>query len=153
MIRVLFVCEHNSGRSQMAEAYLKKYAGDKIHVESAGLNPGALNPSVVESMLEDGIDISGATTDNVFDYFKEERKYDIVITVCSPEVDQKCPIFPGKSLRVNWPFPDPSLFEGDKEEVLSMIRPVRDKIKSKIKNFVESYETKGLKMFVEEKAS
>lgn len=153
MIRVLFVCEHNSARSQIAEAYLKKYGGDKFHAESAGIEPGNLNPYVVESMLEDGIDISGATTDSVIKYFQEERQYEVVITVCSPEVDKRCPIFPGKALRMNRPFPDPSQLEGDKGEIISQIRPIREAIKTEIKNFIEAYQTKGLKIFVEQDSS
>jgi arsenate reductase len=146
MINVLFVCEHNSGRSQMAEAYLKKFGYGIFHAESAGLEPGTLNPHVVESMREDGIDISHATTDSVFGFFREERRYDVVITVCSQEADQKCPLFPGKTLRLNWPFPDPAHIRGD--DAVSKIRVIRDEIKGKIIAFVEKYHEDGLKLFL-----
>ena len=80
--KVLFVCIHNSARSQMAEAFLKQMAGDRLEVESAGLEPGKLNPIVVEAMKEVGIDISQNKTKSVFDFYKQGKKYDYVITVC-----------------------------------------------------------------------
>lgn len=150
MIRVLFVCEHNSGRSQMAEAYLKLYGEKHFNAESAGLEPGVINPYVAASMLEDGIDITDNPTDSVFSFFQEERQYDIVVTVCSKEVSEKCPIFPGRALRFNWPFPDPSKLEGDREEILSELKKIRLQIKEKIIQFVAEYEEKGLKLFLKE---
>ena len=78
--KVLFICGHNSGRSQMAEAFLKDIAGDRIHVESAGLEPKPVNPLVVEVMQEIGFDLSNARSDSVFDFFKAGRLYDYVIT-------------------------------------------------------------------------
>ncbi len=153
MLKVLFVCEHNSARSQMAEAYLNKLGKGKFMAESGGLEPGVLNPYVVKSMLEEHIDISGGKTNSVFSFFQEERQYDIVVTVCSPEVSEKCPIFPGKTLRLNWPFPDPSLLTGDEEEILSKLRPIRNMIKEKIQSFVREYDEKGLKLFLEDSAT
>ena len=84
MLRVLLVCQHNSARSQMAEAYLTHLGGEKFFVESAGLEPGTLNPYVVDALKEDGIDISRHSTDTMFNYFQEGRQYHIVISVCSP---------------------------------------------------------------------
>ena len=81
-MRVLFICGHNSGRSQMAEAFLNKTAGHKMHIESAGLEPKPINPLVVEVMQEIGYDLSRAKPDSVFEFFKEGRLYDYVITVC-----------------------------------------------------------------------
>ena len=81
-IQVLFICGHNSGRSQMAEAFLKDMAGDRIDVESAGLEPKPVNSLVVEVMQEIGYDLSKARSDSVFEFFKEGRLYDYVITVC-----------------------------------------------------------------------
>lgn len=85
----------------MAEAYLNHFGGDEFQVESAGIESGELNPTLVEVMNEDGIDISNHSIDNVFRYFQEERRYDMINSVCSPEVDKQCPIFPGKALRMN----------------------------------------------------
>lgn len=150
MIRVLFVCEHNSARSQMAGAYLRHLGGNDFQVESAGLEAGNINPNVIEVLAEEGIDISGHTTNSVMDFFRQGRQYDMVITVCSPEVDEKCPLFPGRTLRFNWPFPDPSALKGDKEEVLAKVREIRDQIKIQVGLFLEEYREKGLKLFLQQ---
>ncbi len=134
--RVLFICVHNTARSQIAEAYLTYFAGDRFEVNSAGLEPGKLNPYVVEVMKEDGIDISGNKTKSVFDLYREGRIYSYVITVCSREAEDKCPIFPGPVNRVHWPFPDPSRFQGTEKEKLRQTREVRNAIKEKIKKFI-----------------
>lgn len=149
MIRVLFICEHNSARSQIAEAYLKKYGAGKFEAESAGLEAGVLNPLVVEVLFEEGIDISHNTTESVLRLYQQERQYDIIITVCSPEVSEKCPVFPGKALRLNWPFPDPSRLSGDPEKVMTDLRVIRNQIKYKVMDFVTEYEEKGLNIFIE----
>ncbi len=136
--RVLFICVHNSARSQMAEAFLKKYGGDRFSVESAGLEPGTLNPVVVEVMKEVGIDISHKTTNSVFDFFRQGRLYDYVITVCDAAQSEKCPIFPGVAKRIHWSFPDPSAFNGSHEDKLQRIRQVRDQIEQQIKDWIRS---------------
>ena len=138
-IKVLFLCIHNSARSQMAEAYLKKFAGEKFDVESAGLESGKLNPLAVEAMKEDGIDISGNITKSVFDFYKEGRIYDYVITVCDEANAAKCPIFPGVHKKINWSFDDPSQFEGTPEEKLKRTIMVRDEIKVAVTDFIEEY--------------
>ncbi len=92
--KILFVCIHNSARSQMAEAFLKKYGGEHFEAESAGLEPGTLNPNVVEVMKEVGIDISNNGTQSVFDLFWKGRLYNAVITVCDKVSAESCPIFP-----------------------------------------------------------
>ena len=130
--RVLFVCVHNSARSQMAEAFLSKYGGDRFEVESAGLEPGKLNPIVVEAMKEVGIDISQNKTKSAFDFYKQGKQYDYVITVCDESQSGACPVFPGKGDRLNWGFDDPSKFQGAWEEKLEKTREVRDKIKRRI---------------------
>jgi len=130
--RVLFICVHNSARSQMAEAFLKQIAGDRFEVESAGLEPGKLNPVVVEAMKEVGIDISGNKTKSVFDFYKQGKQYDYVITVCDESQSGACPMFPGKGERLHWGFDDPSGFQGTWEEKLEKTREVRDKIKRRI---------------------
>jgi len=135
-IKVLFVCVHNSARSQMAEAFLNKLGADKFYAESAGIEPGNLNPYVVEVMKEVGIDISNNSTKSVFDFFRQGRTYDYVITVCDKEAAERCPIFPGKTIRLNWSFKDPSKFSGEKEEILKQVREVREAIKKKIEEFI-----------------
>ena len=135
---VLFICVHNSARSQMAEAFLKKYAGDRFDVESAGLEPGKLNPIVVEVMKEVGIDISQNKTKSVFDFYKQGKQYDYVITVCDESQSGACPMFPGKGERLHWGFDDPSSFQGTPEERLEKTRVVRDKIRKKIEEWLHN---------------
>jgi arsenate reductase (thioredoxin) len=135
--KVLFVCVHNSARSQMAEEYLRQTAGGEYECESAGLEPGTINPLVVEVLKEEGIDISGKQTKSVFDLFKAGKKYQYVITVCSRDAEEKCPIFPGVTQRFNWPFDDPSKVEGSREEKLEKVRAIRDQIKEKVNGFIE----------------
>ena len=93
-IKVLFLCIHNSARSQMAEAYLKKFGGEKFQVESAGLEPGKLNLLAIEAMKEDGIDISNNPTKDVFEMFKQGKIFNYVVTVCDPKASESCPYFP-----------------------------------------------------------
>lgn len=138
MLKVLFLCVHNSARSQMAEAYFKALAGDKAIVESAGLEPGALNPYVVEAMAEDGIDISHRPTKSVFDFYKQGRLFDYVVTVCSKEAAERCPIFPGNAVQLHWPFADPSQFKGNHDEIMVKVREVRDAIQQKVTEFYQS---------------
>jgi arsenate reductase (thioredoxin) len=106
-------------------------------VESAGLEPGVLNPRVVRALQEDGIDISSHGTQDVFLLYKEGRTYRYVITVCSREAAERCPIFPGRTERLHWPFPDPSTFYGTDDEVMAQVREVRDAIRDKVKEFVD----------------
>ena len=136
--KVLFVCSHNSARSQMAEAFLKKYGGGRFDVESAGLEPGKLNSIVVEAMKEIGIDISQNKTKSVFDFYKQGKLYNYVITVCDESQSGRCPIFPGIAQRVHWGFADPSSFTGPQEEKLKKTREVRDQIEAKIKEWLKT---------------
>ena len=134
--RVLFVCIHNSGRSQMAEALLRSIAGDRFEAESAGLEAGKLNPVVVASMRELGIDISSAKTKTVTDLLAQGRPYHIVVTVCDEANGERCPLFPGQVReRIHWSFEDPSAFQGTPEEKLAKTRVVRDRIKAKLEEF------------------
>lgn len=130
--RVLFLCIHNSARSQMAEAFLKRLAGDRFDVESAGLEPGKLNPLVVAAMRADGIDISGNGTQSVFDLFKAGRRFDCVISVCDAASAERCPVFPGVAKRLNWSFADPSSFTGSDEDRLRQTIAVRDEIRAAV---------------------
>jgi arsenate reductase len=135
--RVLFVCVHNSARSQIAEAFLNRTASDRFTAESAGLAPGRLNPVVVEVMKEVGIDISKKKTNSVQDFYNEGRTYDYVITVCDEASAQSCPNFPGKAVRLHWSFIDPSGFSGTHGEIKEMTRALRDQIRSKVAHFIE----------------
>jgi arsenate reductase len=135
--RVLFVCIHNSARSQMAEAFLNQICPDDFEAQSAGLEPGKLNPVVVEAMQESGIDISGNQTKAVFDIFKSGKMFAYVITVCDEASAERCPIFPGVTQRLQWSFPDPSSFQGTPAEKLAGTRTVRDAIKAKVEAWCE----------------
>lgn len=136
MDKVLFVCVHNSARSQMAEAFLNKYGNGRFQAESAGLEPGMLNPLVVEVMREAGIDISQNQTKSVFDFYKQGRLYSYVITVCDESQAEGCPLFPGNARRLHWSFADPSGFSGTHQEKLAQTRKVRDAIEEKIKAWI-----------------
>lgn len=137
--RVLFICVHNSARSQISEEYLRRYADDLFDVESAGLEAGTLNPYVVEVLKEDGIDISGKETRKVWNLYRSGKAYAYVITVCSREAERNCPVFPGPVNRISWPFPDPSAYEGTREEILAKTRKLRDTIRDRVGSFVEEY--------------
>ena len=136
-IKVLFVCIHNSARSQMAEAFLKKIGGDRFESQSSGLEPGILNPLAVEVMQEVGINISSNQTKSVFDFFKNGELFDYVITVCDGASAEKCPIFPGITTRLNWSFADPAALEGDNEVRRASARKIRDEIQTAVEAFVE----------------
>lgn len=138
-IKVLFVCVHNSARSQMAEAFLNKLGEGKFIAESAGLEPGVLNPIVIDAMKEIGIDISQNKTKSVFDFYKQGKLFNFVITVCDESSGERCPIFPGIVEKLHWSFEDPSSFTGSYEEKLAKVRIVRDKIKAKVEEFVKNF--------------
>jgi arsenate reductase (thioredoxin) len=130
--RVLFVCIHNSARSQMAEALLNQLCPNEFEAQSAGLEPGKLNPVVVEAMQEIGIDISGKQTKGVLDFVKAGTLFSHVITVCDEASAERCPIFAGITQRLHWSFPDPSAVPGTHEEKLARTREIRDTIKAKV---------------------
>jgi len=135
--RVLFVCIHNSARSQMAEAFLNKYGKDHFIAESAGLEPGKMNPNVVKVMQEKGIDLSQKGTQGVFELFKKGTQYDAVVTVCDEASAEQCPVFPGKGKRIAWSFEDPSSLKGTQEEVLAHTRKIRDQIEQSVRDFIK----------------
>jgi arsenate reductase len=124
----------------MAEAFLKKYGGEHFEAESAGLEPGKLNPNVVEVMKEIGIDISNNGTQSVFDLFRKGRLYNAVVTVCDGASAESCPIFPGRVKRIAWSFADPSSFTGSREEILQKTAEVRNEIEQKVIGFVKEAE-------------
>lgn len=135
--KVLFVCLHNSGRSQMAEAYLRRLGGDKFEVESAGFEPRPVNPLVVEAMLEEGFDLTRVKADSAFEFYQEGRLYNYVIGVCDTATFQRCPVFPGVTKRLHWSFPDPAELQGTHEERLQGVRKIRDAIEQRIKDWLK----------------
>lgn len=143
-LKVLFVCVHNSARSQMAEAFLNNLAGDRFQAESAGMEAGVLNPLAVEVMKEEGIDISRNKIKSVFDKYKRGELFSYVVTVCDEANAQTCPIFPGlRTQTLHWSFEDPAAFEGSQEEKLGKTRRVRDAIKEKVLEFIAKQEGAG----------
>jgi arsenate reductase len=136
-IRVLFVCVHNTARSQIAEAFLNTLAGDTFSASSAGFEPGTLNPLAVEVMKEAGIDISRNKAKSVFELYRSGAIFGYVISVCDVEAAQRCPTFPGITRTIIWSFPDPASFTGPWEERLAKTRKVRDAIRAKIEEFIK----------------
>jgi arsenate reductase len=120
----------------MAEALLSALAGDSFIAESAGLRPTRIHPLVVEAMDEIGFDLSKKETKSVFTFYQEGRLYDYVITVCKEAIERECPVFPGITKRLNWPFDNPEAFEGSHEEKLARVKRVRDEIRSKIEQWI-----------------
>ena len=135
--KILFICVHNSARSQMAEAWTNRICGDFFEAQSAGLEPGTLNPLAVEVMREVGIDISHKQTRGVFDVFKSGQLFAYVVTVCDESSAEKCPIFAGPTKRLHWSFPDPSQVAGSQEDKLEQVREIRDQIRETIENWCE----------------
>jgi arsenate reductase (thioredoxin) len=134
---VLFVCVRNSARSQMAEAFLTNICPDDFMAESAGLEPGALDPLAVAVMQEAGIDISRNSTRSAFDLFKSGKTYSYVITVCDETSGERCPVFPGKARRLHWTFSDPATLQGSSEERLAQARVIRDQIRAAVEAWCE----------------
>jgi arsenate reductase len=135
--RVLFVCIHNSARSQMAEALLRHLAAERFEVESAGLEPGKLNPFAIKVMEEMNVNMSGHYAKGVTETAASGRHFDFVIAVCDQEAAEKCPIFPGGGERLHWNFPDPSALAGTDEEKLARTREIRDLIKATILDWLQ----------------
>ena len=133
MKRVLFVCTHNSARSQMAEGLLRHYSGEHFEAFSAGTEPGSLHPLAVRAMAELGIDISGHSSKPVDQFL--DQSFDFVVTVCD-QARESCPVFPGAASQLHWSFEDPSQVEGSESEQLEVFRRVRDEIAARIRRFV-----------------
>jgi arsenate reductase len=132
---VLFVCIHNSARSQMAEAFVNASCDGVLQAYSAGLEGGNLNPVVVDAMAEIRLDISQNRTKTVADDDIRSRAYDYVVTVCDEASAEACPIYPSMGKRLHWSFPDPSAFTGTRDEKLDLTRKVRDDIAARIRVF------------------
>jgi arsenate reductase len=133
MKNILVLCTGNSCRSQIAEGYLRYFAGDKTTVYSAGIETHGVNPKAIEVMKEDGIDISHHTSNNIDEYLNID--FDLVITVCD-NAKESCPYFPTNAIKFHYNFPDPAKAVGSREEVMAQFRDVRDMIKEYSRNFV-----------------
>jgi arsenate reductase (thioredoxin) len=131
--RVLFICTHNSARSQMAEGFLRHIAGDRFEVHSAGTEATRVRPEAITVMGELGIDISGQTSKTFARYLPEP--WDFVITVCD-DANESCPVFPGTADRSHWSFEDPSKATGTEEQRLEAFRGVRNEIAARVRTFV-----------------
>ncbi len=122
----------------MAEAYLNQLGQGQFAAESAGIEPGQLNPVVVEVMAEEGIDIAANTTNSVQEFIEAGRQYDYLITVCDEASAERCPVYPGAGIRRHIGFEDPSSLAGSAEERLQQTRKIRDQIKREIEAFIQS---------------
>ena len=134
MKKILVLCTGNSCRSQIAEGYLQKFAGDKAKVYSAGIETHGVNPKAVSIMKEDGIDISNHTSNNINEY--RDIDFDFVITVCD-NAREKCPYFPSRAKKFHQDFPDPASATGTEKEVMDQFRKVRDQIKEYSIKFIK----------------
>lgn len=131
---ILVLCTGNSCRSQMAEGYLRHFAGDGANIYSAGIETHGVNPKAIAIMAEDGIDISSHTSNNIDEY--QHIAFDYIITVCD-NAKENCPFFPGSGKRFHHNFPDPARAAGTPEEILTEFRNVRDMIRDFSKTFVQ----------------
>lgn len=136
MKRILVLCTGNSCRSQIAEGYLRKFAGDKAEVYSAGIETHGVNPKAVAIMAEDGIDISNHASNNINEYL--DIKFDLVLTVCD-HANETCPYFPTYAKKLHHNFPDPAKAQGSSEEVMDEFRRVRELIKAYCQQMVSEY--------------
>ncbi len=143
--KVLFLCTHNSARSQIAEALLKKYGEDRFIVESAGFQGDKILPLAINVLAEEGIDISDKKPNDIFEFFKQGRQYNYVITVCDSARAKQCPIFPGLDARIHWDFDDPRDFTGDEIQKMAQMRILKDGIKEEVLRLIELHEGEGLK--------
>ncbi len=140
--RVLFLCVENRARSQMAEALLRKHAGDEFEVFSAGFEPSSIHPYVYKVMEEVGLDLEGQRSKGVDEFFNKVY-FGILITVCE-KAEERCPTFPGLGERHYWPIEDPVAVEEAEEEKLAAFRRARDQIERHILNWLESRRTRDV---------
>ena len=136
MKKILVLCTGNSCRSQLAEGYLRHFAGDRAEVYSAGVETHGVNPRAVATMLEDGIDISRHTSNHIDEY--KDIDFDFVITVCD-NARESCPYFPSKAMKFHHNFPDPAKATGTEEEIMNRFRTVREEIKTYCREFVNTH--------------
>ncbi len=136
MKKILVLCTGNSCRSQIAEGYLRRFAGDKALIKSAGVETHGVNPKAIAIMKEDGVDISNHTSNNVEEYLTID--FDYIITVCD-NANERCPVFPGNGVRLHHNFPDPAKAAGSDEEIRENFRSTRDMIKEYCRDFISRY--------------
>jgi arsenate reductase len=136
--RIMFVCIHNSARSQMCEAFVRHNAGNRFDVHSSGIEAGKLNPLVVQAMAEIGISMEDQYAKPAKEYIDRNEAFDYVVTVCDESSAERCPLFPGKFTRMHWGFPDPSALTGSDEEKLKAIRPIRDAIQKRVTEWLSA---------------
>ncbi len=139
-VKVLFICIHNSARSQIAEEFLRLLSGEKFEVESAGFEATEINPLVRQVMKEEGIDLTDKKTQSVFNLYNEKKFFGYVITVCNKVKESDCPIFPGNTTRIHWDLENPEDFIGTDEDKLEKVRELRDKIKKQVQRFIHEFE-------------
>jgi len=133
--RVLFLCTGNSARSQMAEAFLRRYGGDRFEVHSAGLEPKGMNPLTLQVMNEIGFDVSGQRSKGINEFLGKVL-FQYLITVCD-DAEKNCPtVWPGVNQRLHWSFEDPAAVEGSPEQKLAKFREIRDQIDQKVRDWV-----------------
>lgn len=133
--RVLFLCTHNSARSQMAEGFLRAMAGDRFEAQSAGTEKTSVNPMAIRVMAERGIDLRGHAS-KVYDGLMQAR-WDYLVTVCD-DANEHCPFVPGSVKRLHWSFEDPSRARGTEEERLRVFRRVRDQIEQRLAEWLQN---------------
>jgi arsenate reductase (thioredoxin) len=133
--KILVLCTGNSCRSQIAEGYLRQFAGDKAEIYSAGIETHGVNPRAIATMKEDGIDILAHTSNNLNEYL--DIQFDYIITVCD-NAKENCPYFPGSAKRFHHNFPDPAKAKGSEIEIMAEFAKVRDQIKAYSKSFILS---------------
>lgn len=139
--RVLFLCTGNSARSQMSEALLRKMAGDRFEVHSAGLEPTVIHPMTVKVLEEIGIDTRDQYAKPLTEYLGKVH-FSYLVTVCG-NAEERCPIFPGMGQRLHWPFEDPAAFAGSEEEKLDFFRSIRDQIQTKIQQWISDFDSQA----------
>lgn len=132
--KILVLCTGNSCRSQIAEGYLKYFAGDKVEFYSAGVETHGVNPRAIATMKEDGIDISGHTSNNIDEY--QNIDFDFIMTVCD-NAKERCPFFPSNAKVSHYNFNDPAKATGTEDEILAAFRKVRNEIKDYCNNFIK----------------
>lgn len=134
--KVIFLCTHNQARSQMAEAFLRRYAGSYFDVYSGGYSPKPIHPFAIQVMKEIGFDISNQQSKDLWQLAKNEH-FGIVITLCKKGEEEDCPTVPGPSTRLYWNIEDPASFEGTEEQKIAKFRAVRDQIQELVKSFLK----------------
>jgi arsenate reductase len=134
-IKVIILCTHNSARSQMAEAFLTRYAGDQFDVYSAGYEPQPINPLTIRVMQEIGYELSKQKPKELWPLAKNEH-FGIIITVCNRSEEKDCPTMPGVGTRLFWDIEDPAAFKGTEEQQVAKFRQIRDQVNAHVKNFL-----------------